>query len=265
MQETDDQTTDLAHADVGIVCALAIEMRPFLDRCQRLKKYVGGRFVFRGGFFGDARVVIVESGMGFARARDATLAMLDAHTPTWVLACGFAGALQPEMKVGDIVIARRIIDTHGQAFEVQLKMDADPARGLHVGTLLTADHLIRTVAEKKQLAERYGAIAADVESLAVAQVCRDRKKPFMAVRAISDDMSADLPPEVLTVVGDTGVMRFGAAVGAVWKRPGSVRDILRLRESAHRAADRLAKFLEGVVTQLYETIPELSERRSPPA
>ncbi|HID21764.1 MAG TPA: 5'-methylthioadenosine nucleosidase, partial [Planctomycetaceae bacterium] len=163
------------------------------------------------------------------------------------------------------VIPRRIVDTHGQALDVPLKMASDPSRGLHVGTVLTADHLVRTVAEKQQLAERFGAIAVDVETLAVAQVCRDEKKPFMAVRAISDDLSSDLPPEVLTVVGDTGVMRFGAALGALWKRPSSVKDILRLRESAHQAAERLAIFLDGVIAQLHETITSPAEQTEPPA
>ena len=74
----------------------------------------------------------------------------------------------------------------------------------------------------------------------------------MSVRTISDDMSADLPPEVLSVLGSTGTLRLGAALGAVWKRPGSVKDMWNLREKASLAADRLASFLDGVVRQLYE-------------
>lgn len=244
--------SDLAHAEIGIVCALKIELSAFLDRCERVKKYSGGEFTFRGGIYDGVRVAVVESGLGYARARRATRALLDAHTPVWILASGFSGALRPGMTVGEIVMANSIVDTHGQELVVDLKMASDPERGLHVGRFLTADEMIRTVAEKRALAERFGAIAVDMESLAVAQVCRDSNTRFLAVRSISDDLSADLPPEVLSVLGGTGTLRLGAAVGSIWKRPGSLKDMWQLREKATLAARQLASFLDGVILQLHE-------------
>ena len=243
---------DLAHADIGIVCALPMELRPFLDRCARVSNYTGGNFTFRGGRYDDIKVAIVESGMGFARARRATQALIDAHTPHWVLASGFCGALQPGVNIGDIVMADSIVDLHGHELKVDIGMRPDPKRGLHVGRIVTSDELVRTVAEKQELGETYQAVAVDMESLAVAQICRETKTRFVCVRAISDDLSEDLPPEVLAIMGSTGSTRLGAAVGAMWKRFGSVKDIWRLRENAAQAADRLATFLDGVVTQLYE-------------
>ena len=74
MEET-KPADDPAHADIGIVCALKLEVDPFLDRCDRLRKYTGGDFTFRGGLCGadyEIRVAIVESGTGVARARRAT-------------------------------------------------------------------------------------------------------------------------------------------------------------------------------------------------
>jgi hypothetical protein len=60
---------DAAHADVGIVCALAREMAPLLERCEKVRKYTGGSFTFRGGRYDQVRLAVVESGLGFARAR----------------------------------------------------------------------------------------------------------------------------------------------------------------------------------------------------
>jgi adenosylhomocysteine nucleosidase len=245
---------DMSHADVGIVCALPIELGAFLDRCERVRKYTGSNFVFRGGTYDNIRVVVVASGTGFARARRATQALLDAHSPKWVLSCGFAGALVPSIKIGDIVVADSVVDAHGQSLVIDVAFPADPARGLHIGRLLTSDAIVRLVQEKRQLAERYAAIAVDMESLAVAQVCRELGVRFLSVRAISDDLSGDLPPEVLTLVGPTGTTRFGAALGAIWKRPESVKDMWKLRQSAHVAAGRLATFLDGIVTQLYNAL-----------
>lgn len=251
MSDPSSASADHTHADIGIVCALPIEIAAFLDRCQHVKKYTGGDFQFRGGFYDGIRIAVVESGMGFARARRATQALVDGHAPRWLLSCGFAGALRPDIPIGSIVVADSIVDQHEQNLQIDLHMPADPARGLFVGRLLTADELVRTVASKKQLAEQYAALAVDLESLAVAQVARENKTRFLAVRVISDDLSADLPPEILSVVGATGSVRFGAAIGALWKRPSAAKDLWHMREQAQSAATRLATFLDGVVVQLH--------------
>jgi adenosylhomocysteine nucleosidase len=245
--------SDSSHADIGIVCALPIELGAFLDRCQRVKKYVGSNFVFRGGRYDNIRIVVVESGTGFARARRATQALIDAHSPKWILSSGFAGALVPSVKIGDIVVADSIVDTHGQSLMIDVAFPADPQRGLHIGRILTSDGIVRLVSEKQQLAAQLGAIAVDMESLAVAQVCREQGVRCLSVRSISDDVSNDLPPEVLSLMGATGTTRFGAALGAIFRRPESVKDMWKLRESAHFAAGRLATFLDGIVIQLYNS------------
>ena len=242
---------DPSHADIGIVCALPIEMAPFLARCERVRKYVGSNFVFRGGIYDGIRIVVVESGTGQARARRATHALLDAHSPRWVLCCGFAGALVPNIRIGDVVVADSIVDGQGQILMIDVGFPADAKQGIHSGRLLTHDTIVRLVTEKQQLAARHSVIAVDMESLAVAQVCRERGKRFLAIRVISDDLSSDLPVEVLSLMGPTGTTRFGAAMAAVLSRPSSVSDMWRLRNSAKLAARRLATFLDGVVVQLY--------------
>ena len=58
-----EQPRDLAHADVGIVHATAMEVNPFLNRCERVRKYTGGNFTFRGGLLGSIRIALAQSGM----------------------------------------------------------------------------------------------------------------------------------------------------------------------------------------------------------
>jgi len=245
-----EPSESLSKADIGIVSALPIELSPFVGRCARVRKYSGGRFVFRGGTYEDIRIVFAESGMGFASARQASLSLIEAHSPKWLLSCGFSGALQPGMKIGDIVVADEIVDTHGQSLSVPVNMSSESRQSLHVGRLLTADSMVRKVSEKQQLADTSAALAVDMESLAVAQVGRETKTRFMAVRVISDDMSADLPPEIASLISSSGSLRLGAAVGAIWKRPDSIKEMWRLRENAVQAAQRLAIFLDGIVKQL---------------
>ena len=243
---------DATRADIGLVCALPLELAEFFSRCSKVKTYTGGKFTFRGGLFSDTiRVAMVESGTGIVRARRATEALLDAHSPRWVVSTGFCGALVSGMQVGHIVVANKITMNAQDELTVDVGMKSDAERGLHVGRTLTIDHMVRTIVEKQALAEQSGAIAVDMETHAIASVCLDRKNRFMAVRSVSDDLTADLPVEVLSLVGETGAVRFGAVVGALWKRPSSYKDMWRLREHAMIASEKLATFLEGVVRQLH--------------
>jgi adenosylhomocysteine nucleosidase len=159
------------------------------------------------------------------------------------------------LKRGNIVVANEIVGLEREPLQIDLGMASDAARGLHVGRTLTVDKMIRGVAEKQALAAQTGAIAVDMETLAVATVCRNTKTRCMAIRVISDDLSADLPPEVLSLVGDTGAIRFGAVIGSLLKRPSSIKDMWRMREHAMDSAERLASFLVGTVTQLHNASP----------
>lgn len=251
MTQTDVASVDTVRADIGLVCALPLELSEFLSRCERVKRYSGGSFAFSGGLYDGIRIAIVESGTGQIRAQRATQALIDAHGPTWIVSTGFAGSLSADIKIGHIVVADHVVGANGEELSIDVGMASDVSRGLHVGRLFTADHIVRTIAEKRNLAAETHSIAVDMETLAVARVCRATKTRFMAVRAISDDMSADLPPEVLSLVGETGAVRFGAVIGSLIKRPSSLKDMWRLREQAAQAAENLANFLDGVIVQLH--------------
>jgi adenosylhomocysteine nucleosidase len=254
----ESSTSDTSRADVGLVCALPMELNHFFDRCQRVRTLAGGGFRFRGGRLGGIRVASVESGAGTQKAERATRALIDGHAPSWIIACGFAGALGADVKIGDIVVSSHVVDEHHASIETPHGMPADPANGLHVGPVFTADHIVRFVDEKCSLAAKFNAIACDMESHAVAAVCRERKIPLMIVRAITDDLSADLPAEVQALLASSGAGRLGATVGALWNRPESVKDLWKLREHATLAARRLAPFLAGVVEQLHAATPAKS-------
>jgi adenosylhomocysteine nucleosidase len=243
---------DTARADIGLVCALSMELNHFFDRCEKVRTITGGGFRFRGGRLEGIRVAAVESGPGMGKAARATRALLDGHRPPWVVACGFAGALSDHIKIGDLVVATSVCDSNGATIETPHGMAADPAHGLHIGRFVTTEHIVRTVAQKHALAEQLGAIACDMESYAVAAACREAGVGFMAVRAVTDDMTADLPAEVHALLASTGAGRLGATVGALWNRPESIKDLWQLRENATKAARRLAPFLASVVEQLHE-------------
>ncbi len=116
--------------------------------------------------------------------------------------------------------------------------------GVHRGPLLTADHVVRLPEERKSLFQRYGALAVDMETFAVAEVCRRRQVAFSSIRVINDLADERLPRDVEHLLAQkTGAARLGAALGAVWQRPASLKDMYQLRENALIASGRLAQFL----------------------
>src|SRR3712207_2397214 len=67
-----------------------------------------------------------------------------------------------------------------------------------------ARHPVATVAEKANLHSRTGAALVDLESLAVARVCRDHGRPFAVLRAVADPAERALPPAALAGLDEAG-------------------------------------------------------------
>jgi adenosylhomocysteine nucleosidase len=150
-----------------------------------------------------------------------------------------------------------VLDSTGERAALDLKIDpAALAKRVRVGTLLTTEKIVRTPQEKRTLGERHGALAIDTETAAVARVCRRRDVPMLAIRILTDAVDDVLPDDVQYLTDQTSAAaRWGAALGAVLRRPTSVKDLWALKETALVGSDRLAEFLAGVVETLVPLPP----------
>jgi adenosylhomocysteine nucleosidase len=173
--------------------------------------------------------------------------LIDGHRPQRIVSAGFAGALCPDLRRNDILVADRLQTTSGDEMPVDLPAGLTAAlqhRDVHRGTLLTADRVIRVPSEKRAIGRQYGAMAVDMETFAVADVCRQRGVPFSSIRVINDTSDEVLPTDVEYLLGQKpGAAQWGAALGAVLRRPASAKDMYQLRENALVASLRLAKFM----------------------
>ncbi len=238
-------------ADIGVVAATAIEVGPLLGRLTGVRRYAGPRFTVTEGESGGKLVALVLTGMGRARAQRGLEILLDGHRPRWVVSAGFGGALDPTLRRNDIVLPDEVVNPEGSRFAIGLTVPPEArAQGIRSGRLLTVDELVRKSSEKAELRRRFAADVVDMETSSLAALCGERNVRFLSVRVISDEAGVDLPPEILAVVGPSGGLRLGATLGALWKRPGSVKDLLALRLHASEAADRLATFLVGTFPRL---------------
>jgi adenosylhomocysteine nucleosidase len=243
---------------------LGVESGGLVDRLEGMTRRRFKTRVEYDGLLQGRRVVAVDSGAGAEAASQATERVIARHQPAWIVSAGFAAALRDGVRRGHILMADTVVDAQGEELHVGLKMDpaaVAATRGLHVGRLFSVDHLVRSVEEKRRLAEQHQAIACDMETAAVAHMCRQHKTRFLAVRVISEALDDELPPELESLTHQTtSAAKLGAAAGAIFRRPSSVKDLWRLKEEAIKASDRLAKFLEGVFDQLQPGEPQQGER-----
>jgi adenosylhomocysteine nucleosidase len=239
---------------VGLVFALGIEAGGLVDRLSGVIKTEGAGFVAREGGLGGRRLVVIESGIGCPAAARAAQALIQGHRPAWVISAGFAGGLDDRLAQGDILMADQIVDRDNRRLDIDFKLDAAAvaaARHLHVGRLLTTDRIIHDPAEKLALGQRYAALAVDMDSSAVADVCRNQRVRCLAIRVISDPAGRALPRDIDYLIKKKSTAgRLGAAAGAILRRPSSIKDMWQLKEDALVASDRLAAFLVGIVGQL---------------
>lgn len=240
-----------AQVDVAVIAALNIELGGLADRLTGMVTTQADGFKTHRGVWRDRGLLLVESGVGRQRAARATSAVIDGHHPSWVISTGFAGGLAAAIARRDIIVGNAVANEAGERLAIDLKLDPAGRRGLHVGRILTVDRIIRTPEEKRTLAARHDAVAVDMESFAVAEVCRHERTRCIVVRVISDAVDDTLPADVERLIHRPSTAgKLGAAASAIVRRPGSVKDFWQLKEQALLATDRLAEFLLGVLEQL---------------
>lgn len=238
----------------AIVFALGQEAGGLDDRMEDFAVLRGTGFDVHLGRVKGRRLVVGISGAGQQPATRAAAAILQAYRPPLVLCAGFCGGLDPRLRRHDLLVAVEVQNTRGQTIELGCKLDiaAMRVRGkVHAGRLITVDQPVRTPAAKQALGQPSGALAVDMESFAVAQLCRGEGIPCFVLRVVSDAVDDQLPPEVAGLVRQkTTAARLGAALASVWNRPGSLKDLYRLKENALIASDRLADVLIEAICQL---------------
>jgi adenosylhomocysteine nucleosidase len=228
--------------DVGIVAALPMEVAPLRLRLKDVRKYGAKGQTVVEGHLGGKLVALVETGMGRARAQRGAQRLIDGHRPRWIVSAGFAGSLNPEIARNAVLFPVEVTNVEGRSFPTEWPPGVPlPAKAERRGRLLTTDEVVLKAEGKARLRAEHGADLVDMETSAVAALCLERGTHFLALRVVSDDASTDLPPEILAIMGDSGSYRLGAALGAIWRRPSSLKEMLALREQATQAADRLAK------------------------
>ncbi len=215
---------------IAIVAALEREVRPLVRGWSVREQEHGGR---RFRFFEKEDVVLVCGGIGAEAARRAAEATIELYSPPVIYSTGFAGALDSKLKVGDILLPRRLVNaSDGSSFEMEIG-----------GGVLVSFGAVAGKAQKERLRESFSAQAVDMEAAAVARAAQLREVRFGVVKVISDEFDFEFP-ETERFVDASG--KFSEARFALFTavRPWLWARVARLALNSGRASRALSEWLE---------------------
>lgn len=146
-------------------------------------------------------VLVVQAGIGHERARHALAAIAPSHGP--VLSVGFAGALVPNAKPGDVALPTCVVweaegglgryDVPQACWRAADAHIAATHRGtVHHGPILSAKTVVATPDAKRTASQRTGAVAVEMEAAGLVPVARERGTGVVVVRVILDAADVSL-------------------------------------------------------------------------
>mgnify|MGYP001210862198 FL=1 len=194
---------------IGIIGAMEKEITILRERMDLTKIEEKASLTFYIGKLRDKNIVLVRSGIGKVNAAMCTQILIDIFHVDVVINTGVAGALHPDLNVGDIVVStdslqhdidasvfgdpRGIVPGLKESIFVADQKLLDIIDGITIedhkifkGRILTGDQGIASSEIKHFLVENFEGYCVEMEGGAIAHVCYLNEVPFLIIRAISD-------------------------------------------------------------------------------
>ena len=162
-------------------------------------------------------IVIAYSKIGKVFASLTANTMIQKFGCDTLLFSGVAGAINPELKIGDLIIADKLcqhdlditafghangfvpggsvfVETSKELREVAIEVAKENDIKVIEGTIATGDQFVHSVERKEFIENTFKADALEMEGASVAVICDALDIPFFILRAISDsaDGGADI-------------------------------------------------------------------------
>lgn len=207
--------------DIGVIGAMDSEVQYLIDRidCRKTTEIFG--YSFHSGSLYGKRVTVVKCGIGKVNAARGTQLLIDRFSPDAIVNTGIAGALDPELKVGDAVIATGLVqhDFNVMAFghargyictgddhrkptsfipDEKLAGKLRQAAGqvlkgssITEGVIATGDLFVADAKTRRGIRDEFSAVAAEMEGAAIAQTATYSGVPFAVLRVVSDNADGE--------------------------------------------------------------------------
>ncbi len=226
-------------------------------KVERMVARQGWR-LFQGRYAGR-ELLLVQTGPG-RRQVEAAMESLLASRPfvSGIVSLGFAGALSEELEAGELVLCSLLRDGDGDGAEGSCRSDpwlmnlaenAAAEGAVRVGTGVTVSRVVGRREERAALWKTLGAEVVDMESFWAGRLAQRWGIPFLAVRAVSDTVTHELPP-FDQFLGPDGRWQLGKGAKYFLSHPADLAKMPGVYVNSRRAAARLTGLLEAVILQL---------------
>lgn len=199
--------------NIGIIAAMNEEMQEIKDTMTDISSKEIYNLKFYIGKIENINCVLVECGIGKVNAARTTQILIDNFKIDFVVNIGTAGAISDKVNIKDVVIGQKLaqydfdltafgrekgyITDIGKFIESDKKLvekcliamknlDKNNDFNVHVGTIASADQFCTDRKIANEVYKEFGAICVEMESAAVAQICKLDNVPFVIIRSISD-------------------------------------------------------------------------------
>ena len=199
---------------IAIMGAMPEEVAPILERLDDVVEVNYAKNKYYKAKYRDIEVVVAYSKIGKVFSTLTASTMLQMFACDILLFTGVAGAVNPDLKIGDLVVASKLAQhdlditifghPHGYVPEGSVYVEADrdlialskmvaSEMGVDVkeGIIATGDQFIASEERKNFIAETFKADALEMEGASVAVVCDALGVPFFILRSISDSADMD--------------------------------------------------------------------------
>jgi nucleoside phosphorylase len=188
-----------------IAAAMEEELQLAMGLCQDREKMDNQGVCYWQARRAEKEFVFFKTGIGPRRSALNLERILGLLAPSHILVIGYAGALDPNLKLADLVAIRNALGCSLSSSDPALsnlqldrqfeltKADAivESARSLGLrafaGNALTSAYVLGIPEDKRFLYKKYGASIVDMETAAVAGIAASKNIPLSCVRAISDE------------------------------------------------------------------------------
>lgn len=199
---------------IAILSALPEELDWLLSRMKVHSKKPDSDFPFWEGNLDGQELILKSTGIGKVNAALTTQHIIRDFQISRVYNFGVAGGISKEVDIGDVVAADKVAQSDfdltvfghakGQIPGFKHRYFMATARDdkikelqnrqneyrVHYGTIISADQFVENREMMLELGQEFKAIAKDMESAAIGQVCYLNKIPSSVVRGISDNSGA---------------------------------------------------------------------------
>ena len=193
---------------IGIICAVPLELEPFLPLIKNSHTTTRAMLTFYQGEIIQVPVVATFCGVGKTNATIATQILIDTYGATHIINSGTAGGMCTSLNIFDTVINTEAVNhdvedgvltgishwipsIYFKSCEKLLSQAKTAVANLqlqnttHYGRMVTGDKFIENEG-RDQIIQAFSPLSVDMETASIAHVCFVYGVPYLAIRTITD-------------------------------------------------------------------------------